>query len=78
MREDGRFVIPVVASGDGAEFTFRAVRTNDGKEWPAAFTSPAEYHKEQPGQIVSNSIDAMLIGMIIKADGGVECRPALK
>lgn len=60
MHEDGHFMIPVIASEDGMEFTFRTVQTNDGNEWLVAFTSPAEYRKGQPSQIVSNFIDAML------------------
>ncbi|MCR4764353.1 MAG: ADP-ribosylglycohydrolase family protein, partial [Lachnospiraceae bacterium] len=60
MHEDGHFMIPVIASEDGTEFTFRTVQTNDEKEWLVAFTSPAEFQKGQPSQIVSNFIDAML------------------
>ena len=53
-------MIPVIASEDGTEFAFRTVQTNDGKEWLVAFTSPSEFQKGQPSQIVSNFIDAML------------------
>lgn len=60
MHEDGHFMIPVIASEDGTEFAFRTVQTNDGKEWLVAFTSPSEFQKGQPSQIVSNFIDAML------------------
>ena len=60
MHEDGHFLIPVIASEDGMEFTFRTVQTNDGKVWLVAFTSFAEFQKGQPSQIVSNFIDAML------------------
>lgn len=60
MHEDGHFMIPVIASEDGTEFTFRTVQTNDGKEWLVAFTSHKEYEKGQPSQIVSNFIDTML------------------
>lgn len=60
MHEDGHFMIPVIASEDGTEFTFRTVQTNDEQEWLVAFTSPAEFQKGQPSQIVSNFIDAML------------------
>lgn len=60
MHENGHFMIPVIASEDGTEFTFRTVQTNDGKEWLVAFTSSAEFQKGQPSQIVSNFIDAML------------------
>ena len=60
MHADGHFMIPVVFSEEGREFTFRTVQTRDGKVWPVAFTSPAEHEKGEPSQIVSNSIDAML------------------
>ncbi len=60
MHEDGHFLIPVIASGDGKEFTFRTIQTKDGKEWLAAFTSPAECEKGPESQIVSNFIDTML------------------
>ena len=60
MHADGHFMIPVIRSEDGREFTFRTVQTKDGKEWLAAFTSPAEYEKGPRSQIVSNFIDAML------------------
>ena len=98
MHEDGHFMIPVIASEDGSAFTFRTVQTKDGKEWPVAFTSPAEHEKGPRGQIVSHFIDdtlkacmdtedpgfilnpwgesfllsVELIGMILRADGGVE------
>lgn len=60
MHADGHFMIPVISSEDGREFTFRTVQTKDGKEWLVAFTSPAEHQKGEPSQIVSNFIDAML------------------
>ena len=62
MHQDGHFMIPVITSEDGREFTFRTVQTNDGKDWLVAFTSPAEHAKGQPSQIVSNFIDATLKG----------------
>ena len=60
MHADGHFMIPVIQSENGREFTFRTVQTKDGKEWLAAFTSPSEYEKGPQSQIVSNFIDAML------------------
>ena len=53
MHEDGHFMVPVIASEDGTEFAFRTVQTNDGKEWLVAFTSPSEFQKGQPSQILS-------------------------
>ena len=60
MHEDGHFMIPVTASEDGGEFTFRTVQTKDREEWLVAFTSPGEHRKGPPSQIVSNFIDALL------------------
>lgn len=60
MHQNGHFMIPVIASEDGREFSLRTVQTEDGKAWLVAFTSPAEYEKGQPSQIVSNFIDVML------------------
>ena len=64
MHADGHFMIPVIASEDGTEFTFRTVQSKDGKEWLVAFTSQEEYQKGQPSQIISNFIDAMLKGCL--------------
>ncbi len=60
MHADGHFMFPVVTSDDGKEFAFRTIQTNDGKEWVAAFTSPAEHEKGEPSEIISNFIDVML------------------
>ena len=60
MRADGHLIFPVVTSGEGMEFTLRTVRTEDGQEWPAAFTSPAEYGKGEASRIISDFIDVML------------------
>ncbi len=58
MHQDGHFMIPVAGEEDG--FTFRTVRSKDGKEWPVAFTSPGEYEKGEPSRIVSVFIDTAL------------------
>ena len=43
MHEDGHLIFPVtVDKEDGNSFSFRTVRTGDGKIWHAAFTSQAE------------------------------------
>ena len=60
MHADGHFMFPVVTSDDGKSFAFRTVQMKDGKEWVAAFTSPAEHEKGEPSEIVSNFIDIML------------------
>lgn len=75
MHEDGHFMIPVIASEDGTEFTFRTVQTKDGKEWLVAFTSPSEYEKGQSSQIISNFIDAMLKACIDTENNGFIINP---
>lgn len=75
MHEDGHFMIPVLASEDGTEFTFRTVQTNDGKEWLVAFTSPSEYEKGQSSQIISNFIDAMLKACVDTKNNGFIINP---
>lgn len=60
MHQDGHFMIPVVMSDDGNEFSMRTLQTKDGKEWLAAFTTPGEHEKGEPSQILSNFIDSML------------------
>lgn len=61
MHADGHFIFPVVETGDeNPSFTFRTVRTNDGKEWGVAFTSQPEYEKGEPSQILSNFIDTTM------------------
>ena len=75
MHEDGHFMIPVTASEDGTEFIFRTVQTGDGREWPAAFTSPAEFRKGQPSQIISNFIDELLTACIDTENNGFILNP---
>ena len=61
MHADGHFIFPVVETeGENPSFTFRTVRTNDGKEWGVAFTSQSEYEKGEPSQILSNFIDTTM------------------
>ena len=68
MHAGGRLLIPVVPSEDGRAFTFRTVQAEDGREWLAAFTSPAECRKGEPSQVVPHFIDAAL-----KACLALEC-----
>lgn len=75
MHEDGHLMIPVTASEDGTEFTFRTVQTRDKREWLAAFTSPAEYRKGQPSQIISNFIDELLTACIDTENNGFIINP---
>ena len=60
MHENGHFMIPVIMSEDGREFTFRTLETTDGKQWLVVFTSPQEYEKGENSQILSNFIDTTL------------------
>ena len=75
MHEDGHFMLPVLASENGTEFTFRTIQTKDGKEWLVAFTSPKEYGKGQPSQIISNFIDTMLKACIDTENNGFIINP---
>ncbi len=75
MHEDGHFMVPVMASEDGTEFTIRTVQTKDGKEWLVVFTSPAEFQKGPPSQIVSNFIDAMLKACLDTESPGIIINP---
>ena len=75
MHEDGHFMIPVIPSEDGREFTIRTVQTKDGKEWMVAFTSPAERQKGQPSQMISNFIDTMLKACIDMETPGLIINP---
>lgn len=60
MHQDGHFVIPVIASEDGTQFTFRTLQTKDGKNWLVAFTSGEEQEKGPASQVLSHFIDSML------------------
>ena len=75
MHEDGHLMIPVTASEDGTEFIFRTVQTRDEREWLAAFTSPAEFRKGQPSQIISNFIDELLTACIDTENNGFILNP---
>ena len=59
--EDAHFIIPVESvEDDDMSFTFRAIQTNDGRLWQAAFTSQSEFEKGEPSRILSNFIDTTL------------------
>ena len=61
MHEDGHLIFPVTADKeDGNSFSFRTVRTGDGKIWHAAFTSQAEFEKGAASKVISNFIDSTL------------------
>lgn len=75
MHQDGHFMIPVVMSDDGNEFSMRTLQTKDGKEWLAAFTTPGEHEKGEPSQIMSNFIDSMLKACMESEYAGVIINP---
>lgn len=75
MHEDGHFMIPVIASEDGTEFSFRTVQTNDGSVWNVAFTTQKEYKKGEPSQILSHFIDATLKAYMDKGNTGFILNP---
>ncbi|MBQ3803856.1 MAG: ADP-ribosylglycohydrolase family protein [Oscillospiraceae bacterium] len=75
MHENGHFMIPVVMSEDGREFTFRTLETTDGTQWLVVFTSPQEYEKGENSQILSNFIDTTLKACIDTERAGFIINP---
>ena len=75
MYENGHFMIPVIMSEDGREFTFRTLETTDGKQWLVVFTSPQEYEKGESSQILSNFIDTTLKACIDTVGTGFIINP---
>lgn len=75
MHQDGHFMIPVVMSDDGNQFSIRTIQTKDGKEWLAAFTSPAEHEKGAPSQILSHFIDSVVKTCMDSEYAGVILNP---
>lgn len=75
MHQDGHFMIPVITAENENEFTFRTVRTKDGKDWLVAFTSPGEFEKGQPSQVLSNFIDGMLRACVDMGAPGIIINP---
>jgi ADP-ribosylglycohydrolase len=63
MHADGHFIFPVIRDEEDANrFEFRAIKTNDGKLWHAAFTNRAESEKGAPSEVLSFFIDWTLKG----------------
>ena len=60
MHEDGHLMIPVSSSKSGEEFVFKMVQADDGNSWPVAFTTPNEYRKGEPSEILSHYISELL------------------
>ena len=60
MKQDGHFMIPVTTSDDGNTFSFRTVQNENGEQWMVLFTSPGEFEKGEPSNILSNFIDTTL------------------
>ena len=75
MHADGHFIIPVIPSEDGREFTFQTVTTSDEKEWLVAFTSPEEYRKGKPDKILSNFIDWIMKACLDLDVAGIVLNP---
>lgn len=71
MHADGHFIFPIITNkADETEFAFRTIKTRDGKEWHAAFTSQAEFEKGAPSEVISNFIDVMMRNNLhTKAEG---------
>ncbi len=76
MKNDGHFIFPVLTDEDnGMNFTFRAIQTNDGKLWIAAFTSQNEFEKGKPSKALSNFIDVTLKGCLSDETAGFIINP---
>ena len=71
MHADGHFIFPVLFDQDNeTRFTFRTLRTKEGKLWIAAFTTQAEYQKGAPSQVLSYFIDSAMKNCLeTEADG---------
>lgn len=61
MHADGHFIFPVKwDENDNRQFSYCTIRTKEGQEWLAAFTSQAEFEKGPPSQMISDFIDSTL------------------
>lgn len=75
MHEDGHLMIPVSSSKSGEEFVFKMVQTDDGNSWPVAFTTPNEYRKGEPSDILSHFIGELLKAFIKMRSSGIILNP---
>ena len=58
MHEDGHFIFPILKDKDNSgSFSFRTIKTEDGKFWQAAFTSQEEMDRGAPSEAMSFFID---------------------
>lgn len=60
MHEDGHFIVPVTRGEEENSFSFRQVRSGDGKLWQAVFTSRKEFEKGEAADILSHFMDSIL------------------
>lgn len=73
MIVDGQFILPVIVDeADESRFAFRTLRTKDGKNWNAVFTTAGEFERGEPSQVLPMFIDkALKICLESEADGFV-------
>jgi ADP-ribosylglycohydrolase len=60
MHKDGHFIVPVTRGAEENSFSFRQVRSGDGKFWQAVFTSRKEFEKGEAADILSHFMDSIL------------------
>ena len=60
ISEGGHFIFPAAVAENGTDFGLRSVQGEDGRDWLAAFTSPAEFEKGELSQILSSFIGSTL------------------
>ena len=70
MHEDGHFIVPVTRGEEENSFSFRQVRSGDGKFWQAVFTSKKEFEKGEAADILSHFMDSVLkAGLDMEGEG---------
>ncbi len=76
MHADGHFFFPVITDeDDDRSFTFRIIRTDDGRIWHAAFTSQREFEKSPKSEVISNFIDVMMKNCLETEAAGIIINP---
>lgn len=73
MHASGHLLFPVLREEE--KVTFHSVRTRDGREWLAAFTSRTELEKGGREQILSHFIDSALEAVLATDISGLSINP---
>ena len=75
MHEDGHFFLPVIRNEEDDSFTFRTIKTEDGKYWNVAFTSQYELEKGAETDVISFFIDGTMKNSIETEAAGIIINP---